>query len=55
VEDLDLEVFTMVCIRGISILYFSGQHVTEDIIDIKELPEDDQERSKHFGILTNFA
>jgi len=30
VEDLVLEIFTMVDIRRISILYFSGQNIIED-------------------------
>jgi hypothetical protein len=43
----------MVYIRGMSILSFSGQHVTDGFIDIKVLPEDDRVRSKHVIILTN--
>ena len=54
-EDLVLELFTTVRIRGMSILSVSDQYTTEGFIDIKELSEDDQDRSKLFGILTSFA
>jgi hypothetical protein len=55
VKDLVLEVYTLVRIRWMSVLSFSGQNVTEGFIDIKELHKDDQDRSKHVGILTNCA
>ena len=54
-QDSVLEVFTMVCIWGKSNLYFSGKNVTEGFIDFEEISEDDQDRLKHVGILTNCA
>jgi hypothetical protein len=40
VEDLVIEIYAMVLIRGMSILSLSGQQVREGFIDIKENHED---------------
>lgn len=56
-EDLGLENFTMGRAQGggVPILYFSSQDGKKGFIDIQYLPEDEQDRSKHIGGLTNFV
>jgi hypothetical protein len=36
-----------------SSLFFGSQDGTESFIDVHYFPEYDQERSKHFGVMTN--
>jgi hypothetical protein len=48
-----LYVFTLVHIREMRSLSFGSQDDTEGFIDVQQLPEGDEDRSKHVGIMTN--